>query len=367
MRVQSYSTVRKKVLEEEVKYSVVGNTKEEQQFTIKNRQCLNSPSKDKHMALLCIGDSITYGQNAYFFDRGQRACYPMLVREMGYKDYLDSGKAGYEIRTIGTLSHKRKMMHGGKEYELTTYHEGRQGDWLQNFMAQAYRQDESGNFSLLAYLKKYRTCDDKGNRLYADKSKGTRKGYGEMTGYLENGEDSGFKIGSEILDTTVHDVYKPTHVFLFMGTNGQYSQEELDKFIAGIRTAGEDIIIGVGCPHYAGTYFPSDYPNFIGCEHWTLGESQPQIILQKILNGLDASVYEAKGVYFIDTYWTNPAAYAAPCAPINEPASAFADDATFKKYRPLGQGIYQHVSSYAHAAYAYQVYSWIKWTIAKDA
>ena len=357
----------KKVLEEEVKYSVVGNTKEEQQFTIKNRQCLNSPSKDKHMALLCIGDSITYGQNAYFFDRGQLACYPMLVREMGYKDYLDSGKTGYEIRTIGTLSHKRKMSYAGKEYELTTYHEGRQGDWLQNFMAQAYRQDESGNFSLLAYLKKYRTCDDKGNRLYADKSKGTRKGYGEMTGYLENGEDSGFKIGSEVLDTTAHDVYKPTHVFLFMGTNGQYSQADLDKFIAGIRTAGEDIIIGVGCPHYAGTYFPSDYPNFIGCEHWTLGESQPQIVLQKMLNGLDASAYEAKGVYFLDTYWTNPAAYATPCAPINEPASAFADDATFKKYRPLGQGICQHVSSYAHAAYAYQVYSWIKWTIAKDA
>lgn len=357
----------KKVLEEDVKYSIVGNTKEEQTFTIKNRQSLNSPSKDKHMALLCIGDSITYGQNAYFFDRGQRACYPMLVREMGYKDYLDSGKAGYEIRTIGTLSRKRKMSYAGKEYELTTYHEGRQGDSLQNFMAQAQRQDESGNFSLLAYLKKYRTCDDKGNRLYADKSKETRKGYGEITGYLANGEDSGFKIGSEVLDTTAHDVYKPTHVFLFMGTNIQYSQAELDKFIAGIRTAGEDIIIGVGCPHYAGTYFPSDYPNFIGCEHWTLGESQPQIILQKMLNGLDASVYEAKGVYFIDTYWTNPAAYAAPCAPINEPASAFADDATFKKYRPLGQGICQHVSSYAHAAYAYQVYSWLKWTIAKDA
>lgn len=355
----------KKVLEEEVKYSVVGNAKEEQQFTVKNRQCLNSPSKDKHMALLCIGDSITYGQNAYFFDRAQRACYPMLVREMGYKDYLDSGKAGYEIRTIGTLSRKHKMTRGGKEYELTTYHEGRQADSLQNFMNNGHWHDESGNFSLLAYLKRYRTCDDKGNRLYADKNKGTSKGYGEITGYLENGEDSGFKIGSEVPDTTAHDVYKPTHVFLFMGTNKQYSQAELDKFIAGIRTAGEDIIIGVGCPHYAGTYFPSDYPNFIGCEHWTLGESQPQIILQKMLNGLDASVYEAKGVYFIDTYWTNPAAYAAPCAPINEPASAFADDATFKKYRPLGQGICQHVSSYAHAAYAYQVYSWIKWTIAK--
>ena len=149
-----------------------------------------------------------------------------------------------------------------------------------------------------------------------------------------------------------------------MGTNGQYSQEELDKFIAGIRTAGEDIVIGVGCPHYAGTYFPSDYPNFIDCEHWTLGESPQQIVLQKMLNGLDASAYEAKGVYFIDTFWTNPAAYATPCAPINEPASAFAGDATFKIYRPFGQGANVHVSSYAHAAYAYQVYSWIKWTIA---
>ena len=357
----------KKVLEEDVKYSIVGNAKEEQMFTIKNRQCLNSPSKDKHMSLLCIGDSITYGQNAFFFDRSQRGCYPMLVREMGYKDYLDSGKAGYEIRTIGTLSHKRKMSYAGKEYELTTYHEGRQGDYLQNFMNSAYWHDESGNFSLKAYLKRYRTCDDNGNRLYVDKSKGTRKNYEEMTGYLENGEDSGLKIGSEVFDTTAHDVYKPTHVFLFMGTNGQYSQEELDKFIAGIRTAGEDIAIGVGCPHYAGTYFPSDYPNFIGCEHWTLGESQPQIVLQKMLNGLDSNAYEAKGVYFIDTFWTNPAAHAAPCAPINEPASAFVDDAVFKKYRPLGQDICLHVSSYAHAAYAYQVYSWMKWTIAKGA
>lgn len=354
-------------VEETLDYSIIGNTVENQDFSIKHRACLLSPSKDKKISVICIGDSITFGQNAYFVDRVKQRSYPMIINEIGYKDYLESQQQGYSIRLLGRNKITHSFTYNDNNYTISTFHEGRQGDSLQDFMSRAENKDAGGNFSLAAYIKKYRTCDDNGNRLYFDVNQGTTGTAGaNNTGYLADGTDSGFKIGSTISNTLSVDVYKPSHVFLFMCTNAAYSVENLETFIAGIKTAGNDIIIGVGCPHYAGTYFPSDYQDFIGAEHWVLGESTPQITQQTLLNTLDRETYESENVFFIDTYWTNQGAWSASCAPANELAADFVNDSVFKKYRPVGQGIYQHVSAYAHAAYAQQIYAWLKWTAAKN-
>lgn len=353
----------KNKMEEELSYAIVGNTSKKQEFKLKHRSCLNSASKDKVLSVFFIGDSITYGQNAFFADRKQRASYPMLVNEMGYLDSAANGGRNYLLKTMGRFYWVHNVRSENANIPIKTFHEGRQGDSLQGFMRDSMFLDASGNFSLKAYIEQYRTCDDNGNRLYFDTAKRTKGApRANNIGYLEDGTDSGFKIGSKIKDTETGDVFKPTHVFEFMGTNRTYSREELDAFIRGIRTAGNDIIIGVGCPHFGGTYFPSDYPNFINCEHWVLGESQQQIEQQTLLNSLDASAYEAQKVYFIDTYWTNPGAYSAPIAEVSELASAYDEAEHFKKYIAIGQAAYQHVSAYAHCGYAQQIYAWIKWS-----
>ena len=360
----------KKITEESVNYSIVGNyPNQKQDFILKHRCCINS-AMDKITSVLFIGDSITYGQNAFFADRKRRATYPMLVNEMAQADYLAfkklRGLEDYILKTVGTLSWKQAVNIDGESVELTTYHEGRQGDTLQNFMKNTLFVDSLGNFSLEAYLDNYRTCDNNGNRLYFKNGSSlslTGTPGSNNIGYYENGEASDFEIGVKISNTTVWDVFKPTHVFMFMGTNATYSKELLDEFIKGIHTAGMDINIGVGCPHYCGTYFPSEYPNFIGCEHWTLGECQTQIDQQKLLNSLDSTVYEDNNVYFIDTYWTNPGAYSASVAEVNNLAARYDNSEHFKKYITLGQGPHVHVSSYACCAYAEQIYAWIKWTM----
>ena len=92
-------------------------------------------------------------------------------------------------------------------------------------------------------------------------------------------------------------------------------------------------------------------------------ENGPQYKTQELLSSQNRAAYESRGVYFLDTYFVTPGVLSAPCGVISEPFTKY--DGDFGKiYRPFGQGVNVHVSSYAHAAYAYQVYSWIKWTLA---
>ena len=72
--------------------------------------------------------------------------------------------------------------------------------------------------------------------------------------------------------------------------------------------------------------------------------------------------YEDNKVFVLPTYFVNPAADAAGVMEINEPYLDF--DEGNKTYIAKGQHPDVHVGGKAHAAYAYQRYSWIKWTIA---
>ncbi|TCL06919.1 hypothetical protein [Sodalis ligni] len=349
--------------EETISYGIVGNSISIENHTLINRSVLNSASKDKTPTILIIGDSVSFGQNAYFSNSNAKWNYTMILNKMFKKDKTQNGGTGYGFRTVGTISFTDTD--GDK-----SYNEAYSGTTLQGtgLFTNPKFLDGSNVFSFNNWLTKYRTCNANGDRLYFNNSGGTTGTAGSSnTGYLANGSDSGLLIGSTITNTLSMDVYEPTHVFCFHCSNAAISKADYDLFISRVRASFPNAIIGLGTPHVAGTYFPSKYPNVKNSAIWGYDQTynNRQVnTAQVLINNYWDSTTESNKIFVLPTMWVTPAGDAFSCAEVNDP---FTDITTGGvKLMPVGQRSDVHVGSKAQAAYAYQLYSWLKWTAANN-
>lgn len=350
------------IYEETVSYSVSGNQAAEQSRALVNRSVLNSASKDKTPVILIIGDSVSFGQDAYFADSSAKWNYTMILNRMFAGDKQQNDGAGYDFRTVGTISYTD--IDGQK-----TYNEAYSGTTLQGtgLFNNPKFLDSSGAFSFANWLLKYRTCNANGQRLYFDANKSTTGTAGANNkGYLEDGSDSGLLIGSTISNTLSVDVYEPTHVFCFHCSNAAISKTDYDLFISRVRATFPAAIIGLGTPHIAGTYFPSHYPDVYRPAIWDYDQTynNRQVTTARVLlaNFCNAAT-ENNNVFVLPTMWVTPAAHAFSCITINEPWRDIVDGDDL--LMPVGQRVDVHVGSKAQAAYAQQIYAWLKWTAVK--
>lgn len=350
------------VREETVSYSVLGNQAVEQNKTLVNRSVLNSASSDKTPTILIIGDSVSFGQDAYFADSNAKWNYTMILSRMFAGDKQQNGGSGYGFRTVGTISYTDA---DGRK----TYNEAYSGTTLQGagLFTNPKFLDGSGAFSFANWLQKYRTCNASGQRLYFD-ANGTTAGTAGTNnkGYLEDGSDSGLLIGSTISNTLSIDVYEPTHVFCAHCSNGTISKADYDLFISRVRATFPAAIIGLGTPHVAGTYFPSHYPDVYRPAIWDYDQTynNRQVTTARVLlANYCNSATENNNVFVLPTMWVTPAAHAFSCITINDPWRDIIDGDD--RLMPVGQRVDVHVGSKAQAAYAYQLYSWLKWTAVK--
>ncbi len=336
-------------------------------FSIINRCTLNTKSKG-NARILILGDSVTAGQNAYFANSLMAADYTSLLKQMFDKDNLQSSSTNYNLMTLGTVTHSREFSYNGENKSIKAFNEGYGGKTL-SWLFNSSNMVVNGVFSFDNWLSKYRTCDKHGNRLYFDTHKKSTGNAGTSNkGYLEDGTDSGLLIGSMVTNTLAYDVCDPTHVFLAYGNNAAITKDEYDKFISYVKTSFPNAIIGLGITKVSGTFFPSQYPNmanvalwntYMQAEHYWRNQKACQDVLDEMAK--DAA-YEAKNVFIIPIYYVNPSADAIPAMKINEPYRDAEDGED--TYLAKGQHPDVHVGGKAHAAYAYQLYAWIKWTIA---
>ena len=337
-------------------------------FSIINRCTLNTKSKG-NARILILGDSVTAGQNAYFPNSMMHADYTSLLKQMFDKDNLQSSSTDYNLMTLGTMAHTRKFSYNGENKSIKAFNEGYSGQTL-SWLFNSSNMVVNGSFSFDNWLNKYRTCDEHGNRLYFDTQKKTRGNAGTSNkGYLENGTDSGLFIGSMVTDTLAWDVCEPTHVFLAYGNNAAITKNEYDKFISYVKASFPKALIGLGITKVSGTFFPSQYPNMSNVALWDAymqaesfwnRQKACQVVLDEIAKDV---TYEQQNVFVIPLYYVNPSADAISAIKINEPYRDSEDGED--TYLAKGQHPDVHVGGKAHAAYAYQLYSWIKWTIAK--
>lgn len=336
-------------------------------FSIINRCTLNTKSKG-NARILILGDSVTAGQNAYFPNSMMSADYTSLLKQMFDKDNLQSSSTDYNLMTLGTVAHTREFSYNGENKSIKAFNEGYGGKTL-SWLFNSSNMVVNGSFSFDNWLNKYRTCDEHGNRLYFDTHKKTTGNAGTSNkGYLENGTDSGLFIGSMVTNTLAYDVCEPTHVFLAYGNNAAITKNEYDSFISYVKASFPKALIGLGITKVSGTFFPSQYPNMANVALWDTymqAESywRKQKACQDVLDEIANDVtYEQKNVFVIPLYYVNPSADAISAMKINEPYRDSEDGED--TYLAKGQHPDVHVGGKAHAAYAYQLYSWIKWTIA---
>jgi len=325
--------------------SISGNNVKKTERVIKVFSTKKSVGENKKVFLLVIGDSITWGEGATINIIGtssDRKPYHSLGVELFMKDKIDNYNMGYDFVTIGTQQIKSKFTYKNNNYDYVSNHNGVRGISMSQVLnggIEALKDDLTNKFSVKALIDKYRTLSDDGVRL-------------------EVGSGTGTEITSENID--VINVCTPTHVLIALGTNGGYTKEQLQEMIDIIKDELPNTIIGITIPDSAGTIFPTYYNCQSDMIRWmsddNIGERHDlQSSVQEIINEFDSDEYRSQNIYTLPFFFThNPLSFS-----------------TMPIYTPNGEAQLQqfgwksavHVSMKAHYDWAYQLYSWIKYTI----
>jgi len=342
--------------------SITGGDFTDRDISIQQFSTKASKSSAKSIFLLPIGDSITYGQGAAFFsDPTNYLSYSVLTKGMFELDKIDNGGTGYTFLSLGHYKRTSKINYLGVDRTIVACHEGVQG------VKTSYYTENAGNpfwdaansrFSIAAYLSKYRTLDDNGVRL----------------------DPSSPLKGTLVTDVTAFDVCRPTHITLATGTNdmegGTVYTNRIQGWINTIKAeyaanGWGDVYISVALPDGGGSYFPSLHPNFdksawiwnmpISENYHSNAYQQTKSWLEHI-SGTDE---DASKVYYLPFYFVAPTAESLSVrevSPFNADGNPFARDLRMFTQYSDGNLPAVHVNPNAHASWAQQLYSWLKYT-----
>ena len=343
--------------EEEVTRYVHGEDIIETPVVIKHRSTLNSITSNVHPKVLCIGDSITYAEQANIPDDNytQNYAYHLICKELFMKDKIDNGNVGYDITFLGIYKKQKTFTYKEEEHTVITHHEGIRGISLSQHLngnVAQFKDDKTGKWSLRAWLNKYRTLNDDGERL----------SLGSGTGTL---------ITSDNLQNI--DVCTPTHVIIMLGANGGGTLSQWQQMVNTIKSEFPDMIIGIAIPDTAGTYFPSLHPNCnYLCTIWNDTGSQgsrhnQQYNLQKMLQEYyGTEEQEQNNIFMLPFFFVAPTAESVALRTVPLPDAEYSITGNNKFYDHYGWHASPHVNGIGQTNWGYSLYSWLKYTMAKN-
>ena len=341
--------------EEEATYYIHGKDIIETPIVLKHRSTLNSITSKAHPKVLCIGDSITYAEQANIPDDNytQNYAYHLICKELFMKDKIDNGNIDYDITFLGIYEKQKTFTYKNVEHTVITHHEGIRGisisQHLNGEVAQ-FKDDDTGKWSLRAWLNKYRTLDDNGERLSL-------------------GNNTGTLITSSNLQNI--DVCTPTHVIIMLGANGGGTLLQWQEMVNTIKSEFPNMIIGIAISDAAGTYFPSLHPNCDSlCTMWKDVGAQgsrhnQQYKLQKMLQEYyGTKEQEDNNIFMLPFFFVAPTAESVALRTVPLPDAEYASTNN-KFYDHYGWHASTHVNGIGHINWGYSLYSWLKYTIAK--
>lgn len=169
------------------------------------------------------------------------------------------------------------------------------------------------------------------------------------------------------------DVCLPTHILIMLSMNGGATIEQYNTMISAIKTTAPNCIIGIAIPDCNGTYFPSKHPTYgeeaaywVNKQSWN-AESQhnQQRNVQRNVNAEYANAEsENNNVYVVPFFFVTPPAESICNRLLPLPDSSVNTNSKLI-YDIYGWGPQVHTNAYGHMHWGYQLYSWIKYTIAK--
>lgn len=341
------------ILEQIKAFGLTGNDMRDTTFSIIHRSVLNSVTSATKPRILCIGTSITYGEMAtvHTDNYTKNHAYHVTCKELFMKDAVDNGNSGFDVMFLGTQPLSKVFDYNGNTYTAKSFHEGIRGIRLEQHLNGAvpkFWDAVNSRWSLQAYLDQYRTMDDNGNRLTL-------------------GDDTGSLITSDNLNTI--DVCTPTHIIIELGANGGGTLAQYQQLVGRIKDEFPNMIVALVMPDSAGTYFPSLHPNFgEQCTIWNDTGSQgsrhsQQYGLQQMLQAYYDS-RENVNEYMLPFFFVAPTAESVSNRLIGYPENEVGITDVF--HENYGYAASTHVNGIGHANWAYCLYSWLKYTIAKE-
>ena len=356
--------------EENFKISIVGRNIEMKEFTVKHRSTLNSITSSAHPKVLCIGDSITYGEQATMPNDNYTSnqAYHLICKQLFMKDAIDNSGSGFDISFLGHYIKENTFVYKGTTYQCRTHHEGIRGISMSSYLdgtVTAFKSGVTNKFSIDAWLGKYRTMDDAGNRLPWVSAGAT------VVGQDGNTYTIGTLIDSETALNNI-DVCLPSHVLIMLGMNGGATVAQYQEMIGIIHDEHPDIYVAIGIPDCAGTYFPSLHQNCGDeCVIWNDNKHnqgsrhlQMYVVQKNIQEEFAKASYESDKVYMLPFFFVTPTAEGVSNRVANLPDAEF--NIVKNNNYLVNYGWYSstHMNAYGHMNWGYCLYSWLKYTIA---
>ena len=319
-------------------------------------------SKIKQLAEM---DKIEAGDNANDFNwflMGQKSRRKVQVNYKGTNKIVNAGGEGYGGWSLySILRHQNRLNPSQETWDYLNLGNGTGTDYTgspaqkdliastnETFTGKPvnpfFDNDKTGanKFSITKYLARYRTMDNNGNRLAL--------------------ADCG-----EYVDESTRlncDIATPTHVILQMGANdlGRTSLSKflsnIKEFVATVRAELPECFIGISiAPDYAGTLFPSNYPEFNNCKIDLNGHKSHYQNAKQLNEWIDTVNEVNDKLYLIPSYFVQPSAYSTPFIEYKNL------DGIDRRLIKTGAGPDIHPNYIASDSWAYQMYAWIKYTL----
>ena len=300
--------------------------------------------------ILVIGDSVT---NAFLADKptsittNNPTAFWSWTKKFFELDKVDNSNIGHQSLLLGKQTSRNFIVNGNT---IKSFAEGRGGwtaaNYLYDNIVGAYTNffyDGSlptVKFSLAKYLSNYKTLADDGV---------TRLVVGSTAGVL-------------VTNVNAHDVCTPTHVVIQLGFNDVEANAiaNIQLMIDSIKAEFPTMIVIISSTDAAGTYYPENYPMFDSASVNLLNDAL-HTKMWNLCTGFKALENVGNKIFYCPNYFVQPTAWGVAFREVNFPESIANPDFIFKTEH--GAGNNYHPNNYAHAAWGYQLYSLIKYTL----
>jgi hypothetical protein len=322
-------------------------------FSFTRKSVLLSAVAGKFIASLEIADSTGEGVGSF---------YPLAVtnnnpaQSWAYQKRLNiqykaqNGGVGFKYVAVGKRN-SRTFVEGGTTYKA--FAEGYGGWAVKDFLYNEngpyaavnnfYDATKPGavKFSLAKYLSRFRTMDDNGNRLsMSDPTRGT-----------------------DVTNVNDWDVCTPTHITIQLSFNDVVAEFKTNivLLIATIKSEFPNMIILLSIIDASGTLFPDKYPmfNYEGIDMLNDDLHRRMFAYVSFFKSLEDP---ANKVYLCPNYFIQPTAWGVATRDVNAPEYMANPIVPFMMQQEHGAGPNYHPNTYAHAAWAYQKDSLVKFT-----
>lgn len=357
-------------------------------FEVVLRTIKNSATSSIKPIVMQIGDSVTNGTMASVPEvSGAPSTSWSWAKYYFDQDKKENSNSGFDALFVGYSSMASYTNYNGVSGKACAEGHGGWSDSTYTKDGSPFYVDANTPFSLDAFISRYRTMDDSGNRLYFTTSKRTTGTAGTQNiGYLEDGtvatDSNGntLYIGSLITNTASRDVCLPNVIIYQLGFNGYNTTNEL-KILTSIKEEHPDMKLILSIIDIAHTNYPSLYPNWSGISglsssiHNTRNNQLNHF--KWVVDTLSTKTYTSNGTQYTFTEENGVYAVYSGCVipiPFGQGYRVLVDDlnssfGNIETYHYVGLDKSEaklHPSRFAHQKIGYLIYSMIKWIMYSD-